>query len=589
MIRAVRCSAAAVLAMTAAVLAADHPVGGDRLLLTDPPNAARRVVRFRAARDPAIDPHAAGDPRSVGATLEIAGAGPGDGATGTVSLDPAHWIGLGRPAGNAGYRYDDRAATTGVRRVIFHTGPKNRGLLVVTGGGAAWPYRVTRPQGAIDVRFTVGAGDVYCAHFTSFSHNAAPRVTARGASPPADCTPSTPGACGNGIAEGSEECDDGNLMSGDGCSATCQLENTSAVCAGVPTVAGTAIHSVRIAAGLEKPTAVTAPRLDPNRVFVVEQPGRIRIIENDVLQATPFLDIAGKVSCCGERGLLSVAFPPDYESSGLFFVNYTNNSGDTVIARYNLSGDPAVADGTSEHILTTIAQPFANHNGGDNVFGPDGFLYVGMGDGGDAGDPGNRAQNDAELLGKLLRIDPVSEAVQIWAKGLRNPWRFSFDRGTGDLYIADVGQGAWEEVDFQPAPTVAGVNYGWHIMEGRHCFNPSSGCDQTGLTLPVLEYDHSNGCSITGGFVYRGCRMPDLRGTYFYSDYCSAFIRTFRGVSGGDAQNLADRTGDLAPGGGFAIDSVTSFGEDARGELYIADYGAGGTSDGKIYKIVPGS
>jgi len=589
MTRAVPCLAAAILAMAAGAQAADHPVGGDRLLLTDPANAARRVVRFRAARDPAIDPHVAGDPRSVGATVEITGTGPGDGATGTISLDPGRWIGLGHPAGNAGYRWDDRAATTGVRRVIFRTGPKNRGTLVVAGGGAAWPYRVTQPQGPIDVRFTVGAGDVYCAHFTVFSHDAAPRVTASDASPPADCTQSTPGVCGNGIAEGTEECDDGNVMSGDGCSATCQLENTSAVCAGVSTVAGTAIHSVRIAAGLEKPTAVTAPRLDPNRVFVVEQPGRIRVIKSDVLQTTPFLSIEGKVSCCGERGLLSVAFPPDYESSGFFFVNYTNNAGDTVIARYNASGDPDVADGASEHILTTIAQPFANHNGGDNVFGPDGFLYVGMGDGGSAGDPGNRAQNDASLLGKLLRIDPVSETIQIWAKGLRNPWRFSFDLGTGDLYIADVGQDSWEEVDFQPAPAVAGVDYGWHIMEGRHCFNPPSGCDQTGLTLPVLEYDHSNGCSITGGFVYRGCRMPDLRGTYFYSDYCTPFIRTFRGVSGGNAQNLGDRTADLAPGGGLAIDSVTSFGEDARGELYIADYGAGGTSDGEIYKIVPGS
>ena len=398
-----------------------------------------------------------------------------------------------------------------------------------------------------------------------------------------------PGPCGNGVAEGTEECDDGNVVSGDGCSATSQLENTSAICAGVPTVAGTAIHSVRIAAGLEKPTDVTAPRLDPNRIFVVEQPGRIRIIKNDVLLSTAFLDIAGKVSCCNERGLLSVAFPPDYESSGLFFVNYTNNNGDTVIARYSVSGDSDVADATSEHILTTIAQPFANHNGGDNVFGPDGFLYVGMGDGGSGGDPNNNAQNDASLLGKLLRIDPVTEAVQIWAKGLRNPWRFSFDRGTGDLYIADVGQDSWEEVDVQPAPTVVGVNYGWHIMEGRHCFNPMTGCNMTGLTLPVLEYDHSNGCSITGGFVYRGCRMPDLRGTYFYSDYCSAFIRTFKGVSGGDAQNLADRTADLAPGGGLVIDSVTSFGEDARGELYIADYGTGGTADGEIYRIVPGS
>src|SRR5437867_1372359 len=362
MARAALRAAAFGLAMVAAALATDHPIEGDRLVLTDPSNLARRVVRFRAARDPAIDPRAAADPRSVGATLEIAGSGAGDGASGTISLDPGRWTGLGRPAGAAGYRWDDRAATNGIRRVMFRKGVKNTGMLVVTGGGVAWPYRVTQPQVAIDVRFTVGTTDVYCAHFTSFSRNAPPRVVASDAPPPSSCGSMPPGPCGNGVAEGTEECDDGNVVSGDGCSATCQLENTSAICAGVPTVAGTAIHSVRIAAGLEKPTDVTAPRLDPNRIFVVEQPGRIRIIKNDVLLSTAFLDIAGKVSCCNERGLLSVAFPPDYESSGLFFVNYTNNSGDTVIARYNLSGDPAVADGTSEHILTTIAQPFANHN-----------------------------------------------------------------------------------------------------------------------------------------------------------------------------------------------------------------------------------
>ena len=256
-----------------------------------------------------------------------------------------------------------------------------------------------------------------------------------------------------------------------------------------------------------------------------------------------------------------------------------------------MSADPDVADATSEHVIVTIPHPgFANHNGGLNLFGPDGFLYVGTGDGGGGGDPNDNSQNDASMLGKLLRIDVTTDAVQTWAKGLRNPWRFSFDRGTGDLYIADVGQGSWEEVDVQPAPTVIGGNYGWNIMEGRHCYPPTTtSCDQTGLTLPVLEYDHSSGaCSITGGFVYRGCRMPDLRGTYFYSDYCSAFIRTFKGVSGGNAQNLADRTGDLAPGGGLSIDSVTSFGEDARGELYIADYGGGDTSDGEIYRIIPG-
>src|SRR5437867_6921493 len=201
MARAALRAAAFGLAMVAAALATDHPIEGDRLVLTDPSNLARRVVRFRAARDPAIDPRAAADPRSVGATLEIAGSGAGDGATGTISLDPGRWTGLGRPAGAAGYRWDDRAATNGVRRIMFRTGAKNRGMLVVTGSGAAWSYRVTQPQGPIDVRFTVGTGDVYCAHFTSFSRNAPPRVVASDAPPPSSCGSMPPGPCGNGVAE----------------------------------------------------------------------------------------------------------------------------------------------------------------------------------------------------------------------------------------------------------------------------------------------------------------------------------------------------------------------------------------------------
>src|SRR5947208_12666839 len=315
-------AAALGLVMAAAALATDHPIVGDRLVLTDPSTPARRTVRFRAARDPAIDPRAAADPRSMGAILEIAGSAAGDGATGTISLDPGRWTGLGHPAGAAGYRWDDRAATNGVRRIMFRTGAKNRGILVVTGGGAAWPYRVTQPQAAIDVRFTVGTGDVYCAHFTSFSRNAPPRVVASDAPPPSSCgSMPPPGPCGNGVAEGTEECDDGNVVSGDGCSATCQLENTSAVCAGVPTVAGPAIRSVRIAAGLEKPTDVTAPRLDPNRIFVGEQHGRMRIVKNDVLLPAPCLNIAGRVSCCRDRALFRIAFTPYYDSSGFILVS----------------------------------------------------------------------------------------------------------------------------------------------------------------------------------------------------------------------------------------------------------------------------
>jgi glucose/arabinose dehydrogenase len=364
---------------------------------------------------------------------------------------------------------------------------------------------------------------------------------------------------------------------------------------------------VLVASGLSSPVHITAAPLDPNRLFVIEQPGRIRIIKNGVLLPTPFLDIVGRVGSGGnEQGLLSLAFHPDFESNNRFFVNYTNTGGDTVIARHEVAGNPDEVDASSEKILLTISQPFGNHNGGQVAFGPDGFLYVGMGDGGSAGDPNEAGQRDDTLLGKLLRIDvdvdmPPYHAVPpsnpnagagnplglMWAKGLRNPWRFSFDRVTGDLYLGDVGQSQWEEIDFQPGASTGGENYGWDVFEGEHCFDPEpllADCPEppTGFTMPIVEYNHGEGCSVTGGFVYRGCRMPDLHGTYFYADFCTALIRTFT-VVGGAAQNQADRTADLAPGGGLSIDALTSFGEDARGELYIADRG------GEIFKIVPGN
>jgi hypothetical protein len=418
--------------------------------------------------------------------------------------------------------------------------------------------------------------------------------------------------CGDGRAEGVEECDDGDNVDGDGCSAACQLERTGAACAGVPSVAGTALMTVRVASGLDQPLHVTAPPLDPNRVFVVEQSGTIRILENGALLPDPFLSIPGKVSCCGERGLLGLAFHPDFEVNGRFFVNYTDANGDTVIARYEVGADPARADLDSERILLTVPQPFSNHNGGQLAFGPDRFLYVGMGDGGGGGDPQENAQDDGSLHGKLLRLDvdvdtPLYYRVPptnpnagagdplglIWAKGLRNPWRFSFDRASGDLYIGDVGQSGWEEIDVQAGTSAGGENYGWDIFEGNgHCFEPeppASSCPgRGGFTMPVIEYPNfdngsvaGEGCSVTGGFVYRGCALPDLRGTYFYADFCAAFVRTFRGVAGGVAQDPVDRSAELAPGGGLSIDDVTSFGEDARGELYIADRG------GEIFKIVP--
>jgi glucose/arabinose dehydrogenase len=378
-------------------------------------------------------------------------------------------------------------------------------------------------------------------------------------------------------------------------------------CAGVPSFPGVAPTTVLITDAVDQPVHVTAPRLDARRVFIVEQPGRIRVVEDGVLLETPFLAIGNRVSCCGERGLLSLAFHPDYASNGRFFVNYTDRSGDTVVARYQVGAEPNRADADSEQILLTIAQPFANHNGGQLAFGPDGYLYVGMGDGGSGGDPRENAQNDASLLGKLLRLDVDVEAPPfyavppdnpraaagprlglIWAKGLRNPWRFSFDRATGDLYIGDVGQNRFEEIDVQPAASRGGENYGWDIFEGNACFEPDPAptCpDQLppDFTPPVLAYaQEGNGCSVTGGVVYRGCALPDLHGQYFFSDYCTAFLRSFALVDG-VVSGLTDRTDGLAPGGGHSIDSVVSFGEDARGELYIADLG------GEIYKVVPAS
>ena len=586
-----------------AVRAADHPVAGDRLSLKDPAGKPEgRSVKFKAARDPAIDPAGGADPTAVGATLEVMGANAGDGTTGPVTLPAALWTGLGKPAGSKGYRFKDASRSTGIKTVTIKTG-KSGGTLVFSGGKSHWSYASTQPQGAIDLRLTVG-GDVYCAQFTSFDDNEAGTVKAKLAPAPASCAPATPAVCGDGVIEGNEQCDDENTTSGDGCSATCQIENSSALCDGVPTVSGTALDSVLVAGGLTRPVYVTAPPLDPTRVFVVEQDGVIRLIKNGALLPTAFLDVSGSVTCCGEQGLLSMAFAPDYASSGIFYVSYTNKSGKPEVRRFTVSGNLDVAN-TSSTLVIGVEDFADNHNGGLITFGPDGYLYFGMGDGGGGGGPQETGQDLTRLLGKLMRLDvkaptyvvpPSNPFVgdpparpEIWAWGLRNPWRFSFDRGTGDLYIADVGQGTREEVDVQPGASSGGQNYGWDIFEGTSCHEPeppATSCPSppTGFTFPVLEYDHSQGCSITGGYVYRGCRMPDLRGTYFYSDICSGFIRTFKGVSGGRAQNLQDRTGDVGTGHG-----ISSFGEDARGEIYIVDYGDGAAGQGRVFKIVPGS
>jgi len=595
----------AVLAVAASSWAADHFVAGDQIKMKDPAAVpAKRRAVFRASRDAAISLSLMNDPRVLGGELEVTGAGMGDGATGVLTLDPTYWKGLGNPPGSKGYKYLDKTDSVGVRKVVFRNGAKG-GKLAFRARGANWPYQITQAQGPILVRFSVGTEN-YCAQFLTYKRNSAGLVLGKLAAAPSSCIP----VCGNGVLDGIEECDDGGTSPGDGCSPTCELENTSAVCAGVVPVAGTSIESIRVASGLTLPNTIAAPRLDPRRLFVVEKQGRIRVIRDGALLTTPFLNIDGKVhpTCenC-EQGLLGLAFHPDYENNGRFFVNYTDNDGNTVISRFQVSGDPDIAD-TTELVLLTIDQPFGNHNGGNIIFGPDGYLYVGMGDGGSANDPFEAGQDPATLLGKMLRLDinvdvapyyavPPSNPNAgdgdplglIWASGLRNPWRFSFDRGNGDLYIGDVGQNQVEEIDWVPSTSTGGENYGWDIFEGTQCFAddspPSGPCPPTtGFTMPVHQYFHASGtptgCSVTGGFVYRGCAMPDLRGTYFYSDYCNNFIRTFE-ISGGSAINHDDRTADLDPGGGLSIDSIVSYGEDARGELYITDQA------GEIFKIVP--
>jgi cysteine-rich repeat protein len=418
---------------------------------------------------------------------------------------------------------------------------------------------------------------------------------------PGECVSSCvcAGDCGNGVAEIMEECDDGNNTSGDGCRDDCVLEDASALCAGVATTPGTTLDKVLVDT-FANPVLVTAPPLDPRRLFVVEQGGTIRIVKDNVTLPTPFLDIDSKTDGGGEQGLLGLAFHPDYETNGRFFVNYTNNAGDTVIERYEVSlGDPDVADENSDEILLTIDQPYSNHNGGMIAFGPDGYLYVGMGDGGGGGDPDETGQDDTALLGKMLRIDVDVEVAPfhavppdnpnagdglplglIWSKGLRNPWRFSFDRGTGDIYIGDVGQNAIEEIDFEPASSTGEVNWGWDIFEGSACFEPDPDPDcpdpPTGFTFPVHEYSHGVGCSVSGGYVYRGCAMPDLAGRYFYSDYCTPFIDTFV-MSGGLATSFEDKTGEL----GASLSSISGFGEDSRGEIYIVSL------DGSVWRVVP--
>ncbi len=341
------------------------------------------------------------------------------------------------------------------------------------------------------------------------------------------------------------------------------------------------------------PLLVVSPPGDQNRLFVVEKRGTVRIVQQGATLPAPFLDVSAKVSTGSEQGLLGFAFHPQYQTNGLFVIHYTNPTGDTRVASLRVSAtDPNRADPATEQVFLTATQPFANHNGGMIAFSPtDGHLYIGLGDGGSGGDPQGNGQKTSTVLGKLLRVSvsPSGQVTipadnpfvgqgaarpEIWSLGLRNPWRFSFDRQTGDLYIGDVGQGSREEIDAVSPAAGKGANFGWNTMEGLACFGASS-CNQQGLTLPVLDYPHTGGaCSVTGGYVYRGSAITSLRGTYFYADYCSGWVRSFRWENG--AVNNPQEWTNLAPGG-----QITSFGEDAQGELYLM------TAGGRVARIVP--
>jgi glucose/arabinose dehydrogenase len=334
------------------------------------------------------------------------------------------------------------------------------------------------------------------------------------------------------------------------------------------------LHLRLVVSGLQEPTFVGAPRNEPGKLYVVEKPGRILVVQNGRVRTKPFLDIRSLVgSNDSEQGLLSVAFHPSYATNHRFFVDYTDRNGNTRVVEYRSNGTAALP-GSARQLLF-VHQPYANHNGGQLQFGPDGKLYVGMGDGGSGGDPGNRAQNLSSRLGKLLRlnVDRAGARWEIAGYGLRNPWRFSWDRATGNLYIGDVGQNDWEEVDVRtPAQQRFLSNYGWRVWEGRSRYTLGQSVNPRGrLVFPILVYSHSVGCSITGGYVYRGKAVPAARGRYFYGDYCQGTIWSLRVVNGKLREVRREP---------FKVSNLSSFGEGAAGELYAVGLG------GELYKLV---
>ena len=351
-----------------------------------------------------------------------------------------------------------------------------------------------------------------------------------------------------------------------------------------------------VATGLQSPTFVTVAPGDNNRLFVLEQAGIIRIVRGGQVQSQPFLDLRTRVgSAASEQGLLGLAFHPQYAQNGFFFVHYTNRGGDVQISRFQVTGDPQLADPNSEALLLNIPQPFPNHNGGMLAFGPkDGYLYIGVGDGGSANDPQDNAQRLDTLLGKILRIDvdglapyaipPTNPFVldpgarqEIWAYGLRNPWRFSFDRETGGLWIGDVGQRTREEINFQPAASAGGENYGWRVREGTVCRPGEQECILPGAVDPVHDYQKRGLRAVTGGYVYRGQAIPRLRGQYLFADYVRGNVWSL--LPRGGSYTVLNRTRDLRPR--EIIANISSFGEDNAGEVYLVSY-----RSGKIYQIV---